>query len=261
MRLISIPKVLQSNFNSKNQNTMKPLLFSKMLCLLFAMTFLSTVVFAQQSRSARSATPQQQSTSTNPATPSDIGTPTMSLPERHDAASRVLYAIMDSVGKLQNSTSGSRKTNLSAALDKLEAMFEYVETDTLAKALYFFGKAQLYQSLAVEHMSSKDSMTWFANLAIENYDTYLNNKIGPAAMAYSALSSLFLDLLKNTSQGLFYLDKTIEAVPNDAFLYLTKGGIMMNLGRNSEACEAFKKAKSLGSQGLDGVLNNLGCTD
>jgi len=134
------------------------------------------------------------------------------------------------------------------------------KTDTLAKCLYVFAKAQICQNLADEYIASnnKDSAILWAKDAVKYYEAYLGNRIGPAGAAYAGLSAIYLNILNNAHQGLLYLDKLIAADPANSANYLMKSRVLMDLGRTNEGCDALKKAKALGAL-VDGPLNFYGC--
>jgi tetratricopeptide (TPR) repeat protein len=158
------------------------------------------------------------------------------------------------------SARGERQLRWRRALDTIETIARFVDTDTLAKAYYFYGRGMIFQDMAWSGMFIRDSSIMFARLAIRNFETYIQNRIGNPAPVYESLAMLYLDFLSDPNTALRRINRSLALDPRRVWALVSKAQILRTLGRHAEACETLRQAREIESlQIIDMMISSSGC--
>ena len=222
-------------------------------------------VFAQQ---AARPSPQQTTATTQVV---QIGL--LPIPVRNNASGRSLRAVMDTVERLllpvdfsdpfsfrRLSAKGERQIRWRRALDTIETIARFVDSDTLAKAYYFYGKGMIFQDMAWSGMFIRDSAIIFARNAIRYFETYIQNRIGDPAPVYESLAMLYFDFLSDPNTALRRINRSLALDPRRVYAHISKATILRTMGRHAEACEALRRARQIESlQIIDMMISSFRC--
>jgi tetratricopeptide (TPR) repeat protein len=116
--------------------------------------------------------------------------------------------------------------------------------DRLVQTYHFMGKGIIYNNMVMSRMFDKDSAAIFAQLAVDNFEGFIQYGVGPTSIVYDAIINIYLNFLNDSQKTLMYINASLAVDPNQDFLYVRKAHVLRDMGRINEACDAMKRALS-----------------